>query len=77
MSDGEDTKTDRLVSWALTAFAGLALSMGAFFFRDLSGEVRGLRDAVSGLQTEIALTRSTAQLRMRELERRIEKLEGK
>ena len=52
-----DPRIDRAMTWGLTAFAGISLAVGAWFFRDLSAQVSGLSEAVGGLRTEVAVLR--------------------
>lgn len=73
-----DARLDRLISWALTAFCGLALAVGAYFFKSLDGNVKSLTDAVGGLKTEIAVMRKDAEdiVELKQKLERHEKLEG-
>jgi len=50
-----DPRVDKVISWALMAFAGLALSVGAWFFNGLGTEIGKLREAVSELKTQVSV----------------------
>lgn len=54
----KDPRLDRAISWGLTTFALVALAVCAYFFRDLTGTVKDLGLAVSGLKTEVAVMRA-------------------
>ncbi len=78
----QDPRVDRAISWALMAFAAVSLAVGAYFFRDLSGSVKGLNAAVSNLRTEVAVMRvdreriGELKMDLRELTARVRALEA-
>ena len=51
----KDPRVERAISWALVTAATVALTVGAWFFRDLSSTVKSLNEAVIGLKTEVAV----------------------
>jgi hypothetical protein len=56
MTDKEyvrDFRIDKMLTWVLTFFCGVALSIGAWFFSGLSTELGKLREAVGELKTEV------------------------
>ena len=58
-----DPRFDKAVSWALTAFVGLAISVSAYFFNELKGAVEGLDDRLNKLDNRYAvLTEKANQL---------------
>lgn len=52
-----DPRVEKAANWLLSSFAAVALAVGAWFFRDLSGTVRELSAAVYDLRTEVAVLR--------------------
>lgn len=58
---GSDTRLDKMMTWALMFFCGLALSIGAWFFSGLDNSVKALTHAVGDLKTEVAVMRRDAE----------------
>lgn len=57
-----DNRVDKAVSWALTFFCGISLSIGAWFFNGLNNSVEKLTGAVGQLRTEVAVMRRDAEI---------------
>ena len=72
-----DPRFDKFVSWALTGFAGLALAVGAYFFKDLNSEIKDLSKAVSSLKTEVRVARTSRELENKALSNAIQELKAR
>lgn len=71
----KDPRLDRLVTWTLTAVAGVALTFGAYFFKALDARIASLDSTISGLRSQIAVLENDAR-RMALLEARLLALEA-
>lgn len=83
MSDGNagdvkgvlsDPRVDKVVSLVLSGVAAIALSFGAWFFSNMSEEIKELNKAVSDLRVEIALSK-TMDTRLNSIDARLTVLE--
>lgn len=68
-----DPRIDKFITWGLTAFCGLSLSIGAWFFKDLSANLDSLSSAVQELRTEVTVL-SLSQEKIKVLEQKIDAL---
>lgn len=50
-----------MIEYALMTFCGIALSIGAWFFKGLDQSVKQLTEAVGDLKTEVAVMRRDAE----------------
>jgi hypothetical protein len=69
-----DPRVNSAVSWVLTTAAGVAFSVGAYFFNDLKHSITDLATACGGLKVQIAVLEA-ASSRDAETERRVMALE--
>lgn len=61
MPNFTDQRLDKVLTWCLMFFCGLALSVGAWFFSGLSEELGKLREAVGELKTEVRIQAERAR----------------
>lgn len=69
-----DIRIDRLISWVLVAVAGIALSMGAYFFNKLDGTLGNLTTQVTQFKIEVAVLNEKVQNYSR-MQQQLDKLE--
>ena len=70
-----DERLDKAASWALAGAVTVALTVGAWFFRSLTTELRSLHQAVSGLSTKVAVLEERDKLFAKDILRRLDRLE--
>lgn len=69
-----DARMDKLVSWGLTTVASVALSVGAWFFSRLDGQMSRLDASLGQLRGQIAVLEADSR-RMTLVEARLHALE--
>ena len=66
-----DPRVDKAITWGLTAFCGVALSVGAWFFSGLKTELKALSGVVGNLTTQVAVMAKQAE-QLEEMRRSIQ-----
>lgn len=51
----KDARIDKLITWGLSAFCGLALTVGAWFFNKLDARIEVLGNVLTELRQEVAV----------------------
>lgn len=59
MSRETDPRVDKAAGWLINGLVFVALAVGAFFFKSLSGDIKALSHAVTMLSTKVAVMEVT------------------
>lgn len=73
IAEMRDRRVDRALSFGLATVCSVALSVGAYFFKGLSAELRELNKAVAELRTEVRV-QAERERRVEELAKNVETL---